>query len=204
MGQLLDFVDRRGDHDNTIVVFVVDNGWIQQTGELRTTSVFFRPNFNRTRGPFAPKSKNSPYDGGLRTPVLVRWPARIRPGRHTGLVSSIDLAPTILSACGITPPEEMPGVNLLDVATGAKQRLDRRTIFGEVYFHAARQSLEPRLNLTHRWARFNDWKLIDSYARSLELYNVVQDPYEDHNVVTQQPRIVRRMLASLDEWWDGQ
>ena len=94
-------------------------------------------------------------------------------------------------------------MNLLEVARGQTPRLERSTIFGGIYFQAARQSLEPAANLTHRWARFNDWKLIDSYTRSLELYNVVEDPREDHNVVTQHPEIVRKILDALDGWWDG-
>jgi len=184
-------------------VFVTDNGWIQQTGEIPTAFVFIRPNYSRTRGPFAPRSKNTAYDGGLRTPILLRWPGHVKPGRYSDLASAIDLAPTILSACGVPSHEEMPGVNLLEIATGKKARLERSTIFGEIYYHAARQSLEPALNLTHRWTRCNDWKLIDSYTRSLELYNVVQDPFEEHNIVTQRPELVRKMLNALDDWWDG-
>jgi arylsulfatase A-like enzyme len=85
---VLDVLERRGFSDNTLVVFVVDNGWIQETGEVRTT-----------RGSFAPKSKLSPYDGGLRTPVMLRWPGHTKPGEvKDDLVSFIDFAPTMLFA----------------------------------------------------------------------------------------------------------
>src|SRR5258708_5506719 len=97
-GQLLDELDRRHLRENTLVVFVVDNGWIQETGETRTT-----------RGNFAPQSKLSPYDGGLRTPVMLRWPGHTRPGRYEDLVSTIDLVPTILAACAVATPKELPG-----------------------------------------------------------------------------------------------
>src|SRR5262245_863586 len=63
VGELLAYLDKKGLKENTLVVFVVDNGWIQETGEVRTT-----------RSNFAPKSKLSPYDGGVRTPVLLRRP----------------------------------------------------------------------------------------------------------------------------------
>lgn len=87
-GQLLDFLTERKLARDTLVVFVIDNGWIQETGPAP-----------RTAGNFAPRSKRSPYDGGLRTPIVVRWPGGgVKPGRHGDLVSTIDLAPTVLDA----------------------------------------------------------------------------------------------------------
>ena len=113
-GELLDWLDQHKLRDNTLVVFVVDNGWIQETGEVRTT-----------RGNFAPKSKLSPYDGGLRTPVLLRWPGHTHSGRYDDLVSTIDVVPTILSTCGVTHlSKEMPGLPLLKTAAG-EGRLER-------------------------------------------------------------------------------
>src|SRR5262249_28380009 len=58
-GQLLDHLDKQGQAENTIVLYLADNGWIQDPDAPR----------------FAPKSKQSPYDGGVRTPLMVRWPA---------------------------------------------------------------------------------------------------------------------------------
>jgi uncharacterized sulfatase len=108
VGQLLDHLDRQNLRENTIVLFVIDNGWIQETGPVRTT-----------RGNFAPKSKLSPYDGGLRSPVLIRYPGRVKPARYDDdLVSTIDIVPTLLSAAGIEPPKQMPGLNLLPIASG--------------------------------------------------------------------------------------
>ena len=62
-GQLLDFLDDRKIAENTIVIFLADNGWIQDPAADR----------------YAPRSKQSPYDGGLRTPILVRWPGKVAP-----------------------------------------------------------------------------------------------------------------------------
>src|SRR5262245_42658998 len=67
IGDLMAYLDRKKLTDDTLVVFVVDNGWIQETGPKKTT-----------RGNFAPKSKLSPYDGGLRVPVLLRWPEKVK------------------------------------------------------------------------------------------------------------------------------
>jgi arylsulfatase A-like enzyme len=98
-GALLDGLERRNLAENTLVVYVTDNGWIQKTAESELPADW--------KNPFAPKSKRSPYDGGLRTPIMLRLPGKIEPAKYETLVSSVDLAPTILHACGLTPPSEM-------------------------------------------------------------------------------------------------
>src|SRR5262249_33968329 len=147
-GELLKYLDEHQLRDNTLVVFVVDNGWIQETGPT-----------SKTMGDFAPKSKLSPYDGGLRTPVLLRWPGRTKAGRYEDLVSTVDIVPTILAAAGANVPAGLPGLSLLDVASG-KGRLPRDAVFGEIFEHTAKDLDSPALNVTHRWMREGDWKLI--------------------------------------------
>src|SRR5258708_39910235 len=190
-GQLPDHLEQYNLRDKTLVVFVVDNGWIQETGEVRTT-----------RGNFAPKSKLSPYDGGLRTPILLRWPGHTRPGRYDDLVSTIDLAPTILTACGLTPPKEMPGLSLLETAAG-NGPLARDAVFGEIYLHTAVDLARPAVNLTHRWVRAGDWKLIsfEDGQTQPELYNVKADAFEQKNVAAEQPEKVRELMTRINAWW---
>jgi uncharacterized sulfatase len=192
-GELLDFLDRQNLRENTLVVFVVDNGWIQETGETRTT-----------RGAFAPKSKLSPYDGGLRTPVILRWPGHTKAGRYDDLVSTIDLAPTILAACEVAPPAGMPGLSLLETAAG-RGRLPRDAVFGEIYRHTAVDLEQPALNLTHRWVRAGNWKLILFEDRKAppELYNVKEDPFEETNLAAADPDRVRVLSRRIDEWWQA-
>jgi uncharacterized sulfatase len=190
-GDLLDWLDEHQLRDNTLVVFVIDNGWIQETGEVRTT-----------RGNFAPKSKLSPYDGGLRTPVLLRWPGHTRAGRYEDLVSTIDIVPTILAACGVNQPPEMPGLSLLDSAAG-KRKLARDAVFGEIFVHTAVNLDTPALNLTHRWARVSDWKLISFEEPPIhtELYNMKTDPFEERDLSGEQPEKVAELEARLRDWW---
>jgi uncharacterized sulfatase len=192
-GELLDYLDKKGLRDNTLVVFVIDNGWIQETGDTKTT-----------RGWFAPKSKLSPYDGGLRTPVMLRWPGRTKAGRYDDLVSTIDLAPTILTACGVKPPKEMPGLSLLDAAAG-KGPLARKAVFGEIYLHTSVNLDKPALSLTHRWVREGDWKLIvfEEPKAPPELYNVARDPHEEKNLTAKEPDKVKHLVQALDGWWKG-
>ncbi|MBI3863423.1 MAG: sulfatase [Planctomycetia bacterium] len=192
-GSLLDWLDRHTLRENTLVVFVVDNGWIQETGEVRTT-----------RGNFAPKSKLSPYDGGLRTPVMLRWPGHTRAGRYDDLVSTIDIVPTILSASGLTPPKEMPGLSLREAAAG-KGRLARDAVFGEIFVHTAVNLDTPALNLTHRWVRAGPWKLIafEEAPAYAELYDVQADPFEERNLAGEKPAKVAEMQNRIDAWWKG-
>ncbi|HTI51379.1 MAG TPA: sulfatase [Planctomycetaceae bacterium] len=192
-GQLLAYLDNHHLTESTLVVFVVDNGWIQETGESRTT-----------RGWFAPRSKLSPYDGGLRTPVMLRWPAHTKAGRYDDLVSTVDLAPTILTAAGLTPPREMPGLSVLNVAAGTG-RLERAAVFGEIFEHTAVKLDQPALNLTHRWIRSGDWKLIvfQDGRTSPELYDVAHDPFENHNLASDEPGKVQQFSKALDAWWQG-
>jgi uncharacterized sulfatase len=192
-GQLLDHLDQSGLRDDTLVVFVVDNGWIQETGEVRTT-----------RGWFAPKSKLSPYDGGLRTPVMLRWPGRTKAGRYDDLVSTVDIAPTVLGAAGVNPPAEMPGLDLMSAASGGK--LTRDAVFGEIFTHTAVDIDRPVLNLTHRWVRRGDWKLItfDAEKTPPELYDLRHDPYEQTNVAATHPAEVDALRREIRVWWDAE
>jgi len=87
-GDLLNYLDREGLAENTLVLYLADNGWITDS----------------KTGRYAPKSKQSPYDGGLRTPIMVRWKGRLVPKTSDVPVSSLDLFPTILKACEIKSP----------------------------------------------------------------------------------------------------
>ncbi|MGL4464934.1 MAG: sulfatase-like hydrolase/transferase, partial [Planctomycetia bacterium] len=116
-GLLLDRLDALKVADDTIVVYVCDNGWIQDPDEEK----------------YAARSKRSPYDGGLRTPIMIRWPAAVTPRRSKELAQSIDLVPTVLHAVGVAPPANLPGIDLLDDAATA----GRKTIFGAVFEHNA-------------------------------------------------------------------
>ena len=191
-GQLLAHLDEKKLRDNTLVLFVVDNGWIQETGDVRTT-----------RGWFAPRSKLSPYDGGLRTPVVLRWPGRAKPGRYNDLVSTIDMAPTVLAAAGVKAPPEMAGLDLLPAASGAK--LARNAVFGEIFTHTAVDLDRPALSLTHRWVREGNWKLItfEAEKKAPELYDLGADALETRDLAVEREDKVAAMRRVLDKWWDA-
>jgi uncharacterized sulfatase len=192
VGQLLDHLDKNDLSQNTLVVFVVDNGWLQPTTTQPQSGA---------RG--LPGGKNSPYDAGLRTPILLRWPGgRIKPARHEHLVCTIDLAPTILSSCGVKPPATINGISLLGVATAESAKLEREAVHGELFVHTANTLDDPAANLTHRWIRQGDWKLILPVAGDAgpELYDLRTDPHEKKNLAPAQPATVTRLREMLPQF----
>lgn len=184
-GELLKHLDEQGLADNTLVIYVTDNGWIQ----------------NPTANGFAPRSKRTPYEGGIRTPVMLRWPGRLAPRRDDAtLVSTIDLVPTILAACGVTPPAALPGRNLLEVATGRQP--GHEAVFGEIYAHDVVDIDRPERGLEYRWCIAGAWKLIESAdGKTQELYQILDDPREERNLAGQHPEKVRELSQRLKAAW---
>jgi uncharacterized sulfatase len=184
-GELLGYLDKQGLAENTLVVYVTDNGWIQDPAAAK----------------FAPRSKRSPYEGGIRTPIMVRWPGKLKPARdEQTLVSTIDLAPTILGACDLSPRKEMPGLNLLDVAAGNAK--PREAIFGEIYEHDVVDLDRPEPGLLFRWCIAGDWKLIESAdGKTRELYNLAVDPSEMKDVANTEPARVQTLGAMVSAQW---
>ena len=206
VGQLLDLLDAKGIADNTLVVFVTDNGWIQSPDHPR----------------YAPRSKRSPYDGGVRTPIMVRQPGRIEPGVSDVPVSSLDIFPTILAACGVAAPAGLPGVDLLDPRAVAS----RGGVFGECYTHTLVDLDAPAQSLLWRWTVHGSWKLVvperlaaadprweveeaalDDDSRAwLEagtprLFDLAADSEENRDVAAEHPDVVNDLRKTLDAWW---
>ena len=183
-GDLLGMIDERGLTEDTLVVYVTDNGWIQQEDK---------------RG-YAPRSKRSPNEGGIRTPIILKWPGKIAPGQDDETpVLSLDLIPTILEACGASPTAAMPGVSLLEAPP------KRPAIFGEIFAHDAIDIHRPATSLKYRWCIEGDWKLIVPAmdGELPELYNVVADPGESKNLAGVEPQRVAAMGRAIDHWWPG-
>ena len=187
-GQLLDHLEQQKLADNTIVIYVTDNGWIQAPDKPQ----------------YAPKSKQSQYDGGLRTPILIRWPNKVAPKSIDTPISSLDILPTVLDAVGMKRPADLPGLNLLDEMAVAK----RDTIFGECFTHDSRDLQDPSASLRWRWLVRGNWKLIIPAKQNepdgvVELYDLTSDPQETKNLAESQSDRIAALRQSLDDWWSG-
>jgi uncharacterized sulfatase len=185
-GDLLGYLDRQGLANDTVVVYVTDNGWIQDPDKPR----------------YAPKSKQSPYDGGLRTPIMVRWPGRIAARMSPHLASSLDLAPTLLMAAGLPRSPDMPGLDLRDEQAVAT----RRAVFGECFTHNAVDIDKPASSLRWRWVVEGTWKLIvpapaNEPNGTVELFDLKADPFETRNLAANRPELAATLRGQLDRWW---
>lgn len=186
VGTLVTGLKDRNQLDNTIIVYIADNGWIQNPNDPR----------------YAPKSKQSQYDGGLRTPILIHYPAKVRPQVCQNLAQSIDIMPTILAALGLPIDATLPGINLLDQeAVQARKR-----IYGECFTHNSQDLDAPNKSLRWRWMIEDELKLIvpsksNEPDATVELYRLDSDPKEENNLAEKESATVARLNNSLDEWW---
>ena len=192
-GQLVQWIDDHGRKDSTLIVYVVDNGWLQTNEPVRQGDQFLT------------RSKNTPYEDGVRTPIILRRPGWIPPSRRAELVSTIDLAPTILAACGVPAPAKSPGLNLLPLVRDGKP-LKRHDVFGEIYLHDCVELGQPKLSVTHRWIRHDDWKLIvpTKPGTAPELFRVSDDPHEKRDLASTEQGRVAELRELLDQRWNPQ
>jgi arylsulfatase A-like enzyme len=198
-GQLLGHLDAKGLTQDTLVVYVGDNGWIQKPD-----------------GPgFAPRSKQSPNEGGVRQPTMFSWPGVIQTGqRGEQLCSSVDIVPTALAAAGAAIPEDPPGYNLLPILKSG-QPTPRTAVFGETFAHDVANIDKPEDSLLYRWVIEGQWKLLLTYdgrvgryaqhhsrtERRPQLFDLLADPHEDTNLAADNPEVVARLAAKLQDWW---
>lgn len=185
-GALLTQLETLGVRNNTLVMYVADNGWLQDPEKDR----------------YAPRSKQSPYDGGLRTPIMLQFPGRIEPADLPELASSIDLVPTILAFLKQPQPTGLPGINLLDRRATA----ERRAIYGACFTHNAVDIERPASSLRFRWCISEQLKLIVPQPSNepdapRELFDLSNDPHELRNLAAERPQDAQRLAALLDQWW---
>jgi len=197
VGELVGHIDKKGLGKDTIIIYVTDNGWIQN------------PN---ARG-YDLKSKRSQYDGGTRTPIMVRWPGKVKPATSTTPVSSIDMVPTVLKAVGLKPTKDMRGLDLLD----EKAINARKFLYGEIFLHNAVDTHNPAKNLTFRWGIQDGWKLILPHKENvttraakgargngaIELYHLTKDPFETKNLATENPLKIEQLKKLINTEWSG-
>ena len=176
------------EHDlerDTIVIFTSDNGGLATAEGWPTSNAPLRA------------GKGWLYEGGVREPLIVRWPGHIQPGAVLATpVTSPDFFPTLLAAAGVPLPAELPadGVNLLPLLTAGRP-LAERALFWH-YPHYGNQGGAPGSSI-----RRGDWKLIAWFeGNRLELFNLAEDPSELTNLADREPARTRALHADLVAW----
>ncbi len=205
VGRLLDALDRLSLRENTIVIFLSDNG--PRTSRVKND--VYPDRYNAAlRG-----TKTSIYEGGIRVPFFIRWPDRLPVGRQVETMAAhIDVLPTLLQACGIEGSgRKIDGVSLLPIVAGEDR--PQRTLYVQL-----NQNVEPLL-FAHFAAIGQRYKLLqpspnprneiadameytgDELLENLELYDLQVDSSETENIAEEYPQIVDRMLAGYDDWF---
>jgi arylsulfatase A-like enzyme len=189
VGRLLDQLDELGITDSTLVIYTVDNGGCV-------------PDW-ANNGPLA-GSKYHLLEGGTRTPTLMRLPGVLPEGRtHQGILSALDIAPTICELVGIDAPEdEFDGIGQLSALRGERAPNDKRDLHWDIQW---------------QWSlRRGNWKLMqtmdESFARheadfeqvgvrlGTHLYDLGEDPGETSNLAAEKPELVERLVKAHEDW----
>jgi arylsulfatase A-like enzyme len=174
VGRVIAALKESGAWENTLVFFLSDNG-----------------------GPLAQSADNTPlrggkhtdYEGGVRVPFVVSWPARLKPGGSDAVVSALDILPTALAAAGVAMPADRPadGIDLIPVLSGEKPAPTRDLFWcsgGEEGWWAVRSG---------------DWKLVAERER-IELFDLAADPGEATDLAASKPDQVAELTRRHDVW----
>ena len=182
IGRVLSALDELGLRDGTVVIFSSDNGAAKGRGG--------------SNGPLR-DWKWSIYEGGIRVPLIVRWPNRVPPGRtdDASVLNIVDFAPTFCRLAGASMPNDYQpdGVDIADVLEGRPFRREQPLF----WHHPTAGQRSPELAV-----RDGDWKLlVNPDGSRLELYDLAGDPSEKQNVSEGHPELVARLKAALLRWY---
>lgn len=184
VGKVLAKLDELGLRENTIVIFTSDNGGLSTSEGWPTSNLPLRG------------GKGWMYEGGIREPLIVRWPSVVAPGRVVATpVSSPDFFPTLLEAAGTKPAagQTIDGVSLMPVFRGGA--LPERSLYWH-YPHYGNQGGAPSAAI-----RRGKWKLIEWMEdQRVELFDLERDPGEQNDLANRDPQRVAALRADLKAW----
>jgi len=177
VGKLMALLKELGIDENTIVFFTSDNGSATKDGEWAR--------FKGT-GPFRGK-KGDMYEGGIRVPMIARWPGRIAPGTESDQVWAFwDFLPTAAEIAGVGSPPDIDGISMLPALLGKKQK-NHEFLYWEIGSPRLRQAV-----------RMGDWKAVRlGLKEPLELYDLKTDIGEKQNIADEHPEVVAKIEAYL-------
>jgi len=182
VGEILAKLNELGVGMNTIVIFASDNGPHLEGGA--------DPDYFNSNGPLK-GYKRDVYEGGIRTPLIIKWPGRIKEGSESDHVSAFwDIFPTLAEITGSSVPDGIDGISFLPELLGKKQ-LKHEYLYWEFHEQGGKTA-----------ARMGDWKAVKlnvdkGLQGPIELYNLANDIGETTNVAASQPGIVKKMVEIM-------
>ncbi len=183
---VLQKLDATGLRDRTLVIFTSDHGGLHvpEGSHARVTH----------NSPFR-AGKGFLYEGGLRVPLIVRWPGKVPAGKVIAApVINTDWLPTFLEAVGAAVPSGLDGQSILPLLLGSVES-PARTFFWH-FPHYTNQGGQPAGAV-----REGDWKLIENYdSGTIELYHLGRDPSEIQNLALSEPQRAARLQQQLADW----
>jgi arylsulfatase A-like enzyme len=184
VGMIMETLERLKLDDNTLVIFTSDNG-----GETNVTS----------NAPLR-AGKSSLYEGGIRVPLIVRWPQVVPLGRvcHTP-TSNVDFYPTLLACADLKPDprQRLDGVSILPLLKDPQAKLDRDALF----WHYPLEKPHFLGGRSSGAIRQGDWKLIEFFdTQTIELYNLARDAGEQENLAGKYPDKTAELTKRLVDW----
>ena len=196
VGVFLEKLEKMGVSENTLIIFSSDNGPEDyQISNARHSGV-------GSPGPFRGR-KRSIYEGGIRVPFILSWPGSIPAGRvnDQSVVSGVDFLPTLAAMTGgVLPKEQLQdGENMSDVWLGADRKRTKE-LYWEWRFRVAGHVVNRPPMIA---VREGDYKLLVNPDNSrVELYDIVTDPSELHNLASQKTELVKRLSKKAKSWFN--
>lgn len=187
VGRIMAKLDELGLSDNTVVIFTSDNGGLRQRYDLLGGLVSSNAPLREEKGTL--------YEGGIREPLIVRWPGVVEPGSTCSVpVSSVDFYPTLVDIAG----SALPANQVLD-GVSIRPLLQQSGSIGRdaIYWHYPHYHHSTPAGAI----RAGNWKLLEFFEDGrLELYNLAEDISESRNLAAEMPEKARELQTKLAEW----
>ena len=187
IGILTRKIEDLGISDNTILIFMTDNGSSMGDKKIENITAFNAG----MRG-----KKNSEYDGGHRVPFFVKYPnGKLEAGKDVNNISAhIDVLPTLIELCGLklNKPIDFDGKSLMPLINGSDENWSERLLITDS------QRVEHPIKWRKSAVMSDNWRLVNGE----ELYNMVDDPGQTNDVALKEPKKVEKFRKAYDTWWD--
>ena len=185
IGALLKLLDELAVDNNTLVMFSSDNGAHKEGGH--------DPSFWNSSGNLR-GHKRDMHEGGIRAPMLARWPGVITPGTTTAHISGFqDILPTVCKLTGQPVPPQNTGISFVPTLRGeaGKQRAHEY-----LYFEFCKG---PKQVIVSQAVRMGNWKAFRAAGKPMEIFDLNADPFEKKDLASQRPELVQKMKAIIKQ-----